>query len=72
MKNLLILFVSAILLSSCANITGSGNIVTENRHTDSFTGVQVGGGFDVEIKKGATTALMYAMAYCTSELRRTA
>lgn len=58
MKNLLILFFSAILLSSCANITGSGNIVTENRHTESFTGVQVGGGFDVEIKKGTTTGLI--------------
>ncbi len=34
--------------------TGSGNIVSENRDTRDFDGVRVGGGFDVQITKGAT------------------
>jgi len=33
-------------------IKGNGNIVSENRDLSSFTGVHVGGAFDVVIKKG--------------------
>ena len=57
MKNVLILLFSALIFTSCDNITGSGNIVTEKRNADSFTAVNVGGGFDVEIKKGTATSL---------------
>jgi hypothetical protein len=39
-------------LSSCQQINGSGNIVTEKRQTGDFKGVSAGGGFEVEVKNG--------------------
>lgn len=44
-----------IVLSSCHQIQGSGNVVTENRSTGDFTGVSAGGGFEVELKTGSVT-----------------
>jgi len=44
----------ALVLNACNVKTGSGNIVSENRSTRDFDGLRVGGGFEVEITKGAT------------------
>jgi hypothetical protein len=54
MKNLLILLFLIIGLNSCDNITGNGNIVTDKRQLGNFTAISVGGGFNVEVKIGAT------------------
>ena len=42
-------------LFSCTFNCGSGNIVTENRNTGSFSGVSVGGAFEVEVNIGDIT-----------------
>lgn len=53
MKQLLF-FATVILLStsSCHQLTGSGNIITQDRSTGSFEGVSAGGSFEVEVVKG--------------------
>ncbi|MEP7109535.1 MAG: head GIN domain-containing protein [Ferruginibacter sp.] len=55
MKQLLFYFFGLLLLSSCNQRMGSGNIVTEKRQTGDFEGISVGGAFAVEIKKGPVT-----------------
>lgn len=55
MKHLLFFFFTATLFTACNQRTGSGNIVTEKRQTGDFTGISVGGAFEVEIKNGPTT-----------------
>ena len=58
MKKLLIIILSISVLGGCRYRTGSGNIVTEKRNTGSFTGISVGGGFDVEIRTGPLEVLV--------------
>lgn len=61
MKRLFFLLPVLCLCLSCHYITGSGNIISENRVTGGFTGVSVAGGFEVEWKDGpATTVLVEA------------
>lgn len=55
MKQFFVLFIAVISFVSCSYTTGSGNIVTENRSLRDFTGISVGGDFDVEIKLGPVT-----------------
>lgn len=43
------------VLNACNQISGSGNMITENRLTGDFTGVAAGGAFDVELKNGSVT-----------------
>ena len=52
MKQIIFLFTAVILLNSCNYTTGSGNIITEKRNTGNFSGISVGGSFDVEVKIG--------------------
>ena len=58
MKHFLILLVTVFTLASCDQTTGSGNIVTETRKTDSFDAISVGGSFDVEVKIGAVASVV--------------
>ena len=55
MKQLAFYFFAVLTISSCNQRTGSGNIVTEKRHTGDFTGISAGGAFEVEVKIGAVT-----------------
>ncbi len=55
MKKIISFLFALIVLSSCHQIQGSGNVVTENRSTGDFTGVSAGGGFEVELKTGPST-----------------
>jgi len=55
MKQLIFCFFTILALSSCDQEMGSGNIVTEKRQTGNFTGISVGGAFEVEIKPGPVT-----------------
>lgn len=52
MKRILLLFISAAALAACHIKSGSGNIITEKRNTGSFDGINVGGGFEVEVSQG--------------------
>jgi len=54
-----LLFATFILLAtSCYQIFGSGNIITQKRNTATFTGVSVGSAFEVEIKKGTSNEVI--------------
>jgi hypothetical protein len=55
MKKILFLTVLLASLVACRHITGSGNIVTDNRTTSDFTGISVAGAFEVEVNKGPAT-----------------
>ncbi|WP_460560328.1 head GIN domain-containing protein [Ferruginibacter profundus] len=44
-----------LLLNSCDYTTGSGNIVSEKRTVDDFTGISVSNAIEVEIKIGLVT-----------------
>lgn len=57
MKKLLIVTATILLLVSCRHTTGSGNIITETRNTESFDAISVGGSFDVEVKMGDTRSV---------------
>ena len=52
MKHLLLLLPVLFVLSSCHVITGSGNIITDKRAPGNFTGISVGGDFEVELING--------------------
>lgn len=47
----------SIYCVACHQIEGSGNIVTEDRTNGSFTGVEAGGAFEVELQNGTTTSV---------------
>jgi hypothetical protein len=55
MKQIIRFVFTLIVLSSCHQIQGSGNIVTENRSTGNFTGISAGSAFEVELKTGPAT-----------------
>jgi hypothetical protein len=55
MKQILFFAFLLAAFSSCRQIRGSGNIVTETRATGNFTGVSAGGAYEVEIKNGPVT-----------------
>lgn len=52
MRNLFFVFVLLMMISSCRTKTGSGNIVSENRAMQNFTGVNIGGPFEATIQNG--------------------
>lgn len=54
MKQMFLLLTAIIVLSSCDHESGSGNIINEKRSVDEFSGITVGGSFEVEVKVGAT------------------
>ncbi len=55
MKKFLAIVSIICFFTACGYKKGSGVTVTQNRNTDNFTGVSVGGNFDVEIKTGSDT-----------------
>ena len=55
MKQFILFCTAFILLNSCHYTTGSGNIISEKRSVGNFTGISVGGSFDVEVKIGPVT-----------------
>lgn len=58
MKQILFLFFTLIIISSCSHTTGSGNLITEPRPSGNFDGITVGGDFEVEVKIGPVTAVV--------------
>ncbi|MFT3981114.1 MAG: head GIN domain-containing protein [Ferruginibacter sp.] len=54
MKKLFIIILGVTLLASCRMKNGSGNVVTEDRKLDGFTGVNAGGSFTVKLKQGSS------------------
>jgi len=55
MKQIVFFAFSLVVLNSCRQIRGSGNIVTETRTTGDFTGISAGGAYEIEIKNGPVT-----------------
>jgi Putative auto-transporter adhesin, head GIN domain len=55
MKQLFFSLFTIMVLGSCNQRIGSGNIVTEKRQTGNFSGISVGGAFEVEVKTGPET-----------------
>jgi len=55
MKQIILFFITLIVLASCHHTSGSGNIVTEKRTVGNFKGISAGGDFDVEVKIGPVT-----------------
>jgi carbon monoxide dehydrogenase subunit G len=49
MQRLLFAFLSATVLISCQSISGSGNIITEVRNYNEFTGIKNSGSIDVQV-----------------------
>lgn len=60
MKKLLLLPAIIFLLQACDYKSGSGNIVTEKRNPGMFSGIDVSGGFEVEIRIGAPSITVEA------------
>jgi hypothetical protein len=57
MKQILFLLTALIVLNSCDYTSGSGNIINEKRAVGSFSGISVGGSFDVEVKVGTVQSV---------------
>lgn len=55
MKQIVFLAFSLLVLNSCRQLKGSGNIVTETRTTGNFKGISAGGAYEVELKTGPVT-----------------
>lgn len=55
MKQFILFAFTLFALSACRQLRGSGNIVTETRTTGDFTGISVGGAYEVELKNGPVT-----------------
>ena len=52
------LAIAVILFSSCQQMTGSGNIVTEKRNTGSFKRIDAGSAVEVELKIGSPASVV--------------
>ncbi|MBL0357008.1 MAG: DUF2807 domain-containing protein [Chitinophagaceae bacterium] len=52
-------FFAAVMIAftSCRQIHGSGNLITEKRQVGDFKGISVGSAFEVELKSGPTTTV---------------
>ena len=70
MKNLLILATLIFSISSCNQITGNGNIVTEKRKTGDFKAITVGSAFEVELKSGPVTEVIVVVLEGLATTRR--
>ena len=60
---MLVLFVSAALLAGCSltgqtSVTGSGNVVTEEKSVSGFDRVDVSHGFEVDIRQGGAFSVV--------------
>lgn len=55
MKKIVFFAFTILLLNACRQVQGSGNIVSENRATGDFTGISVGGAYEIELKNGSVT-----------------
>ncbi len=54
MRKIAIFIILSVVLASCMLKKGSGNIITQTKTVSKFTGINISGGFEVEIKNGAT------------------
>ncbi len=57
MKRSLVIILAILFLGACRYRSGSGNIITEKRTVGSFRSLSVSGGFEVELRQGATEEL---------------
>jgi hypothetical protein len=57
MKQIAILSLIILSFASCRQVTGSGNIITEKKSVESFTGISAGSAFEVEVKIGSPASV---------------
>ena len=58
MKQICILLLAILALSSCDHKSGSGNLTTQTRTVANFDDLTVSGGFDVEVKIGPVISVV--------------
>lgn len=58
MKNLILLIIASATLSSCASVTGNGNVREEKRDISNIYEVKTSGSIDVEIHSGEKYSLV--------------
>jgi hypothetical protein len=57
MTRILTAILSAIIFCSCQSISGSGNIITQNRNVSQFDGVRASGSIDIEVVNDQTHSI---------------
>lgn len=57
MKRIILFLFTLFILASCDRTTGSGNIISETRTVGNFDAINVGGGFNVEVKIGSPASV---------------
>lgn len=58
MKQIFFFLITLVTLSACRFKSGSGNIISESRPVGNFSGISVGGGFEVEVMIGPVTEVV--------------
>lgn len=58
MKQIVFAFFALLVITSCNQMRGSGNVVKERRQTGNFKGISAGGAFTVEIRTGSNTEVV--------------
>lgn len=58
MRYLVILSFIVLSATSCRQITGSGNIISEKKDVGNFRGISAGSGFDVEVHIGSPVSVV--------------
>lgn len=58
MKKILLFTIVVIVLNACQQMRGSGNVISQTRNTSSFTGIDVGGAYTVEVQNGPQTIVV--------------
>lgn len=57
MKQIAILSFIIFSFASCRQITGSGNVISEKKLVEAFTGISAGSAFEVEVKIGSPASV---------------
>jgi len=52
MRSIIYIFSAFLFITSCRSVTGSGNIISQNRSTGNFSGVSAHASIEVEISTG--------------------
>lgn len=60
MKKLIILLLGGLIISACSltGISGKGDVKKETREVGDFTGISVGGAFDVVVEQGSSNSVV--------------
>jgi len=57
MKNVFLFAIALLVFSSCRQIHGSGNVITEKKQVGDFEGISAGSAFEVEVRIGSPASV---------------